>query len=136
MVRNYVGGLEALVQLLMSDNIYVQAAVCEAVAAIAMNTENLAIMSDHGVVQYLARLTQTVYPSSLLYFLYTTLNRYFIKIFTTMIQNSIGPPGCSCVSIGKLVYFCNSNTQSEVRVSGYPSASHLLYYILQFPFTS
>jgi len=60
MVRNYVGGLEALVQLLMSDNIYVQAAVCEAVAAIAVNTENLAIMSDHGVVQYLARLAHTV----------------------------------------------------------------------------
>ncbi|CAG7823011.1 unnamed protein product [Allacma fusca] len=59
MVRNYVGGLEALVHLLMSEDIEVQAAVSQAIAAIAVNVENLAIMTDHGVVQYLARLAPT-----------------------------------------------------------------------------
>jgi len=56
MVRNYVGGLEALVQLLNSEAIEVQAAVCEAIAAIATSSENLAIMSDQNVVQYLSRI--------------------------------------------------------------------------------
>ena len=60
MVRNFVGGLEALVNLLKSDNLEVQAAVAQAVAVIARNQENLAIMSDHGVVQYLAKLASTV----------------------------------------------------------------------------
>jgi len=58
-VRNFVGGLEALVNLLKSDETSVQAAVSQAVGVIAKNNENLAIMSDHGVVQYLARLTPT-----------------------------------------------------------------------------
>jgi hypothetical protein len=59
-VRNFVGGLEALVNLLKSDDIQVQAAVSQAVAVIAQNQENLAIMSDHGAVQFLARLAPTV----------------------------------------------------------------------------
>ena len=60
MVRNYVGGLEALVHLLMSDDVEVQAAVSQAIASIAVNLDNLAIMTDHGVVKYLARLAPTV----------------------------------------------------------------------------
>jgi len=58
-VRNFVGGLEALVNLLTSEDIQVQAAVSQAVAVIALNNENLAIMSDHGVCQHLARLSPT-----------------------------------------------------------------------------
>ena len=38
----------------------VQAATSQAVAVIATNSENLAIMSDHGVVRNLSRLTPTV----------------------------------------------------------------------------
>jgi HEAT repeat protein len=59
MVRNFVGGLEALVNLLKSDNKEVQGAVSQAVSVIAQNQENLAIMSDHGVVQFLAKLAST-----------------------------------------------------------------------------
>ncbi|ODM98597.1 Armadillo repeat-containing protein 4 [Orchesella cincta] len=58
-VRNFVGGLEALVNLLKSDEMMVQAAVSQAVAVIATNDENLGIMSDHGVVQNLAKLAPT-----------------------------------------------------------------------------
>lgn len=58
-VRNFVGGLEALVNLLTSEDIQVQAAVAQAVAVIALNMENLAIMSDHGVCSHLARLSPT-----------------------------------------------------------------------------
>lgn len=56
MVRNYVGGLEVIVELVLSPNIFLQAAVCEAVAAIATNSENLSIMTDHGIVQYLSMI--------------------------------------------------------------------------------
>ncbi len=59
-VRNFVGGLEALVNLLKSNEMMVQAAVCQAVSVVARNDENLGIMSDHGVVQNLARLAPTV----------------------------------------------------------------------------
>lgn len=59
-VRNFVGGLEALVKLLQSDDIQVQSAVSQAVSTIAKSMENLAIMTDHGVCQYLARLAPTV----------------------------------------------------------------------------
>jgi hypothetical protein len=60
MVRNYVGGLEAIVHLLDSTDTDVQASVSYAIGCIAKNVENLAIMSDHGVVEYLARLAPTV----------------------------------------------------------------------------
>lgn len=60
MVRNYVGGLEALVQLLDSADVEVRSAVAYAISCIAKNPDNLAIMSDHDVVQYLARLAPTV----------------------------------------------------------------------------
>lgn len=59
-VRNFVGGLEALVNLLKSNEIKVQAAASQAVSVIARNDENLGIMSDHGVVQNLAKLAPTV----------------------------------------------------------------------------
>jgi delta-aminolevulinic acid dehydratase/porphobilinogen synthase len=59
-VRNFVGGIEAMVHLLKSDDIQVQAAVSQAVSVIAKSIENLAIMTDHGVCEYLARLAVTV----------------------------------------------------------------------------
>lgn len=60
MVRNYVGGLEALVHLLDSSDLDVRSAVAYAIGCIAKNSDNLAIMSDHAVVRYLARLAPTV----------------------------------------------------------------------------
>lgn len=59
MVRSYVGGLELIVHLLRSDNIKVLAAVCAAVASIAKDEENLAVLTDHGVIPLLAGLTRT-----------------------------------------------------------------------------
>lgn len=60
MVRNFVGGLEVIVELILSPNLLVQAAICEAVAAIATNLENLSIMTDHGIVQYLCAICTRV----------------------------------------------------------------------------
>jgi len=57
MVRSFVGGLELVISLLKSDNIEVLAGVCAAVACIASDEENLAVITDHGVVPMLARLT-------------------------------------------------------------------------------
>lgn len=55
-----MGGLEALVHLLGSSDIEVRSSVAYAIGCIAKNQDNLAIMSDHNVVQYLARLAPTV----------------------------------------------------------------------------
>ncbi len=60
MVRSFVGGLELIVSLLRSEDNAVLAAVCAAVANIARDEENLAVITDHGVVPLLAALTNTV----------------------------------------------------------------------------
>ncbi|GAA49475.1 armadillo repeat-containing protein 4 [Clonorchis sinensis] len=59
MVRSFVGGLELIVSLLRSNNMDVLAAVCAAVSKIAVDEENLAVITDHGVVALLSRLTCT-----------------------------------------------------------------------------
>jgi len=60
MVRSLVGGLELIVCLLNSDNKKVLAAVCATIANVAKDRENLAVITDHGVVPLLARLVPTV----------------------------------------------------------------------------
>ncbi|KAG8041413.1 hypothetical protein G9C98_002401 [Cotesia typhae] len=59
MVRAFVGGLELTVSILDSDDTQVLAAVCATIAAIAVNQENLGILTDHGVVKKLAKLVHT-----------------------------------------------------------------------------
>lgn len=56
MVRSFVGGLELIVSLLKSEDDEVLASVCSAIANIAKDEENLAVISDHGVVPMLAKL--------------------------------------------------------------------------------
>ncbi|CAF0996120.1 unnamed protein product [Brachionus calyciflorus] len=58
-VRNFVGGLELIVSLLKSNDKEVLASVCAAIAEIAKDEENLAVITDHGVVPMLASLTNT-----------------------------------------------------------------------------
>ena len=61
LVRSLVGGLELLVNLLKSENLQVLASACAAIATVARgDEENLAVMTDQGVVALLARLTCTV----------------------------------------------------------------------------
>lgn len=60
MVRSLVGGLELIVTLLKSANTEVLASICAAIAKIAKDKENLAVLTDHGVVPLLASLTNTV----------------------------------------------------------------------------
>ncbi|KAM5235838.1 outer dynein arm-docking complex subunit 2 [Ctenodactylus gundi] len=59
MVRSFVGGLELVVNLLKSDNKEVLASVCAAITNIAKDQENLAVITDHGVVPLLSRLANT-----------------------------------------------------------------------------
>ncbi|XP_073987694.1 outer dynein arm-docking complex subunit 2-like [Rhodnius prolixus] len=56
MVRSLVGGLELIVSLLKSTDKDVLASVCAALANIARDKENLAVISDHGVVPLLCNL--------------------------------------------------------------------------------
>lgn len=59
MVRSFVGGLELIVSLLKSEDVDVLASICAAIANIAKDEENLAVITDHGVVPMLAKLTTT-----------------------------------------------------------------------------
>lgn len=60
MVRSFVGALELIVSLLKSTDNRVLACVCAAIAKVAEDRENLAVITDHGVVPMLARLVHTV----------------------------------------------------------------------------
>lgn len=56
MVRSFVGGLELVVSLLRSDDVNVLAATCACISSIAKDEENLAVITDQGVVQLLSKL--------------------------------------------------------------------------------
>lgn len=55
-----MGGLELIVSLLKSDDTKVLACVCAAISKVATDRENLAVISDHGVVGLLAQLVDKV----------------------------------------------------------------------------
>lgn len=59
-VRSVVGGLELIVNLLKSTNKEVHASICAAIVKISKDMENLALLTDHGAVPLLAKLTNTV----------------------------------------------------------------------------
>ena len=59
LVRSFVGGLELIVSLLQSDYKELVASVCAAISCIAKDEENLGVITDHGVVPLLAKLTHT-----------------------------------------------------------------------------
>ncbi|CAH1179048.1 unnamed protein product [Phaedon cochleariae] len=59
MVRCFVGGLELIVNLLKSTDNHVLASVCAAIAEVAKDIENLAVITDHGVVPMLVNLVNT-----------------------------------------------------------------------------
>ena len=62
MVRNMRGALELILKGLKSTDTNVLAFVCAAIAKIAQDRENLAIMTAYGVVPKLAELVFTVSP--------------------------------------------------------------------------
>lgn len=59
-MRSVVGGLELIVNLLNSTNEEVHTSICAAIVRISKDIENLALLTDHGVVPLLAKLTNTV----------------------------------------------------------------------------
>nr|XP_031300415.1 armadillo repeat-containing protein 4 isoform X3 [Camelus dromedarius] len=59
MVRSFIGGLELVVSLLKSDNREVLASVCAAITNIAKDQENLAIITDYGIVPLLSKIANT-----------------------------------------------------------------------------
>lgn len=59
MVRSFVGGIELIVKLLKSPDSRVVACICAALAMVASDHENLAIVTDLGVVPLLAKLVTT-----------------------------------------------------------------------------
>jgi hypothetical protein len=60
MIRAFMGSLELVADLLESDNTEVLSAVCAIIAEIAADSENLGILTDHGVVKKLASLVEIV----------------------------------------------------------------------------
>ncbi|VDN97560.1 unnamed protein product, partial [Rodentolepis nana] len=59
LVRSFVGGLELVISLLRSPSIEVRAAICGVISKIAKDEENLAVITDHGVVPLLSELAYT-----------------------------------------------------------------------------
>ncbi|EAY16563.1 Armadillo/beta-catenin-like repeat family protein [Trichomonas vaginalis G3] len=62
-VRTFVDGLDLLVGLLKSDDSDVQESACMAITEVARDTENLAFMTDLGLVELLSRLLSTTKDS-------------------------------------------------------------------------
>jgi HEAT repeat protein len=62
-VRTFVDGLDLLVDLLRSNDPEVQASACMAISEVARDRENLAVMTDLGLVELLSRLLSTKYDS-------------------------------------------------------------------------
>lgn len=60
MVRSFVGGIELIVRLLQSPDARVVACICAALAMVATDQENLAVVTDLGVVPILAKLANSV----------------------------------------------------------------------------
>lgn len=56
LVRSFVGAMELVVGLLKSHDTLVLSAVCAAIATIAKDKYNLAVLSDHKVISMLAGL--------------------------------------------------------------------------------
>jgi hypothetical protein len=89
MVRSFVGGLELIVGLLHikdgeeldEHDIEVLASVCAAIANIANDEENLAVITDHNVVSMLSKLTNTVRNYH--------INIIIIAIFTVTANSSV-----------------------------------------------
>ncbi|KAL5961558.1 Armadillo repeat-containing protein 4 [Taenia solium] len=63
MVRSFVGGLELVISLLRSPSMEVRAAICGVISKIAKDEENLAVITDHGVVPLLSELSYTTEDS-------------------------------------------------------------------------
>ncbi|KAG7273626.1 hypothetical protein CRUP_017348 [Coryphaenoides rupestris] len=59
MVRSFVGGMQLIVNMLRSADEEVLASACAAITGIAKDKENLAVITDYGVVAMLANLTHT-----------------------------------------------------------------------------
>ncbi|KAM3180705.1 hypothetical protein ACTXT7_015773 [Hymenolepis weldensis] len=59
LVRSFVGGLELVISLLRSPSMGVRAAICGVISKIAKDEENLAVITDHGVVSLLSELAYT-----------------------------------------------------------------------------
>ncbi len=90
MVRSFVGGLELIVSLLKSKDVEVLGSVCAAIAEIAKDEENLAVITDHGVVKLLSNLVNRVrfyirFLFRILFILFSILGKsmkiYFVVIW-------------------------------------------------------
>ncbi|XP_023216582.1 armadillo repeat-containing protein gudu-like isoform X2 [Centruroides sculpturatus] len=55
-VNSFVGGLEQLVSLLNSNNTKLLTAVCALISEVARDEQNLAVMTDYGIVNLLSQL--------------------------------------------------------------------------------
>lgn len=58
-IRSFDGGFQIIIAILKSQDTVVLAAICGLIAKIAMDLENLAILSDYGIIPLLAKLIHT-----------------------------------------------------------------------------
>ena len=60
MVRSFVGGLGIVTSLLKSPSLQVLSSVCALITHVAMDDENLSVITDHNIVTMLSDLTKTM----------------------------------------------------------------------------
>lgn len=60
MARSLIGGLELIITVLKSTNNQVLVSICSVIAKLAKDEDNLAVLTDCGVVPLLSKLTNTV----------------------------------------------------------------------------
>lgn len=85
LVRSLVGAMELVVKLLKSKDNFVLAAVCSAIATIAKDATNLAILTDLKVIYKLANLGESILLQSVL----DQLDQLFNKVFADLRACSI-----------------------------------------------
>lgn len=60
MVRSFVGGIELILKLLQSSNPRVIGCICAALSKVALDRENLAVVTELGVIPLLVNLVNIV----------------------------------------------------------------------------
>lgn len=109
LVRSFVGALELVVGLLKSKDNLVLSATCAAIATIAKDKDNLAVLSDHKVIYMLADLVHTTDD--------------MLRENLAAAIASCAPYGTNCYELGKLktvtpiVGYMVSNNQQVHRTT-------------------
>lgn len=105
LVRSFVGAMELVVGLLKSKDNLVLSATCAAIATIAKDKYNLAVLSDHKVISMLAELGELIHQSRIEF----THSRFSVHTGDDMLRENLALAIANCAHYG-------TNTQELGRL--------------------